>query len=276
MTTQAMTATSPIASSLLPRRASFWNTMASEWVKLTSLRFTYISLGLGLTLSLATTAIASLAMAATQNEWPADFDPFTFSMVGNAFALIIYSVFGVMSMSGEYTSGMIRLTFTATPRRGRVFFAKLVLVSLIVLVFGLITTIGMFLLWQVILGAYGMEITTFGDADARRLVIGLGAAMPFFPLIGVALGVLLRSTAGAITTVLGLLWLPLIVGEVLPMWWRENVISLLPGTAVDSLTIAHVVDSPTYTDPAAATVIAATWLAGFIGAAYVALIRRDA
>jgi hypothetical protein len=197
-------------------------------------------------------------------------------MVGNAFALIIYSVFGVMSMSGEYTSGMIRLTFTATPRRGRVFFAKLVLVSLIVLVFGLITTIGMFLLWQVILGAYGMEITTFGDADARRLVIGLGAAMPFFPLIGLALGVLLRSTAGAITTVLGLLWLPLIVGEVLPMWWRENVISLLPGTAVDSLTIAHVVDSPTYTDPAAATVIAATWLAGFIGAAYVALIRRDA
>jgi ABC-2 type transport system permease protein len=276
MATETMAAAAPFATSQAARGANFWDALTSEWVKLTSLRFTYITLGLGLTLSLATTALASLAMASTQNQWSAGFDPFTFSMVGNVFALIIYSVFGVMCMSGEYTSGMIRLTFTATPRRGRVFLAKLVLVSLIVLVFGLLTTIGMFLVWQAILGAYGLEIATFGDADARRLVIGLGAAMPFFPLIGVALGVLLRSTAGAITTVLGLLWLPLIFGEVLPMWWRENVISLLPGTALDSLTIAHVVDSPTYTDPAVAAVIAAAWLTGFIGAAYVVLIRRDA
>src|SRR5438874_11178848 len=98
---------------------------------------------------------------------------------------------------------MIRLTLTATPRRGRVFLAKLLLVTLIVLVFGLITTAGIFLLGQAILGSYGLPTTNLANADARWTVLGLGAVMPFFPIIGFALGALLRSTAGAITSVLG-------------------------------------------------------------------------
>ena len=276
MATETMTATIPLATGRWPHVANFWDTLASEWVKLTSLRFTKITLGLGLGISLATAAIASVAMGSTQTAWPEEFHPATFSMVGNIFSLIIYSVFGVMVMAGEYSSGMMRLTLTATPRRGRVFLAKLILVSLIVLVFGLITTVGMFLVTQAILGAYGMPLAGLGDADTRRLVLGLGAAMPFFPIIGLAVGALLRNTAGAITTVLGLLWLPVIFGEFLPMWWRENVMSLLPGNALDSLTIAHIEDSPAFSDPAAGAAIAATWLVAVVGAAYLTFLRRDA
>ena len=60
-------------------------------------------------------------------------------------------------------------------------------------------------------------------------LIGVGLTMPFFPLIGLALGFLLRSTAGAITAVLAIIWLPDMFGGLLPMWWPENVLSLLPG-----------------------------------------------
>ncbi len=104
----------------------------------------------------------------------------------------------------------------------------------------------------------------------------MGAVMPFFPVFGLALGFLFRSGAAGITSVLGLLWLPLIFGEVLPMWWRENIISLLPGTAVDSFTLGHITTSPTYLDPAIGAAVATAWLGAIIGAAYLTFARRDA
>ena len=276
MATETMAAAAPFATSQAARGANFWDTLSSEWVKLTSLRFTQITLGLGLVISLMTAAIASVAMGSTETQWPEDLHPATFSMVGNIFSLIIYSVFGVMVMAGEYSSGMMRLTLTATPRRGRVFISKLILVGVITLVFGLITTVGMFLITQAILGAYGMPLEGFGDADTRWLVLGCGASMPFFPIIGLAVAALLRNTAAGITTVLGLLWLPIIFGAFLPLWWRENVISLLPGSALDSVTIGRVENSPDYSDPAVGAVIAGTWLLAIVGAAYLSFTRRDA
>lgn len=275
MTTASMTSATPTTHAS-QNSASFANTLASEWSKLVTLRSTHIMLGLGLLLSLATTALVSLALGSTQESWAADFSPITTSMVGNIFALIIYSVFGVLAMSREYTSGTIRVTLIATPSRSRVLSAKLILVGLITLVFGLVTTVGMFLIAQAILGAYGMPSTSLGDADARRMVLGLGAVMPFFPIVGLALGVLLRSTSGAITAVLGFIWLPVIFGEFMPRWAQEHVISLLPGNGLDSFTISHVEPSPAFSDPALGALIAATWLVAIVGAAYVAFVRRDA
>ena len=276
MTTETFTATVPLATSSSRHVANFLDTLASEWSKLTSLRFTQITLGAGLVLSFATAAIASVAMGSTETEWPESLHPATFSMIGNIFSLIIYSVFGVMVMASEYSSGMMRLTLTTTPRRGRVFLAKLILVTLIVMVFGVITTVGMFLITHAILGAYGMPLAGLGDGDTRGLVLGLGLSMPLFPILGLAIAALLRNTAGAITTVLALLWLPQIFGEVLPMWWRENFLSLLPQSGMDSLTLGHIEESPLFSDPAVAVAIVAAWLIVIVGAAYVSFVRRDA
>jgi hypothetical protein len=276
MTTIEMTTPAPSGAGAIRHRNGFTNTLASEWIKLTSLRSTYITLALGVFLSIATTAVASLAMGGTQYSWPEDIEPVTFTMVGNIFALIIFSVFGVIAATGEYASGMMRLTLTATPRRERVLLAKLLLISLIVLVFGMVATVGMFLVGQGIFEAYDMPGTDLADGDGWRMALGLGAVMPFFPIVGLALGVVLRSTAGAITSVLGLLWLPVIFGEFLPEWWRSNIVSLLPSSALDSFTISHVVDSPAHSDPVIGALIAAGWLVAFLGAAYLTLLRRDA
>lgn len=276
MTSATISTSKPHAANGPSTAPNFLATLGSEWVKLASLRSTHITLGLGFVLSVATTALVALALGSTQEDWSPDFNPTTTSMVGQIFSLIVFSVFAAMVSSREYSGGMIRLTLAATPNRTRVFLAKLLLVGGLLAVLGLATSTSMFLIGQAVLGAYGMPTATLAESDAQRMVFGLGLATAYFPLIGVALGFLLRSTAGAITSVLGLLWLPQIFGAVVPMWWRENILNLLPSNGIDSLTIAHIEDSPAFSEPAVGALIAATWLFGSIGVAYIAFLRRDA
>ncbi len=262
------------------RAPGFGNTLTSEWSKLFSVRSTYIALALGLLLSIGMTALVSLAVGSTFDDWQpaeqADFEPIMFSMIGIIFGGIIYSVFGVLAVTGEYSSGMIRQTLTATPKRGRVLAAKALIVAVVVTIFTLITTVGMFLVGQVIYDSFDMPTVGLGESDALRAVLGLTLLGWCFPLIGLALGFILRSAAGAITAVLAILWLPEIFGGLLPLWWRENVISLLPGPAMDSIAIGHIVDSATYSDPWVGGAITLGWMVIFLGAAFVFLTRRDA
>ncbi|TAJ20094.1 MAG: hypothetical protein EPO65_04820 [Dehalococcoidia bacterium] len=153
--------------------------------------------------------------------------------------------------------------------------AKILLVSGITLVLGVITTVSMFLVGQAVLESYGISVAGLGDADVQRLVIGLGVATPLFPVVGIALGVILRSTAGAITAVMGMLWLPQIFVELLPSG-PQALLRLAPQSGADSLTVAHLAESPLYSDPAVGAAIVAVWLAVFVGAAFLVLKRRDA
>jgi ABC-type transport system involved in multi-copper enzyme maturation permease subunit len=262
--------------SAAPRRASFIDTVASEWTKLATLRATHLTLGLGYLLSVATTAIGCIALGMTQDDWSPDFSPVTTSMIGVAISVIVYTVFGVMVVSREYGNGAIRLTLTATPRRSRVFFAKLALTGAILVVVGLASTISMFFAGQALLAAYGMPTASLSDPDAARMVLGLGVAMPFFPILGFAFGVLLRSTAGGITTALGLLWLPQIFAQLVSESFQENVLVFLPNNGMDTMTSGHIQHSPAFPDPTVGAVIVAAWVLTIVGAAYIAFTRRDA
>lgn len=276
MTTKLMIASQLSEAKTAERPVRFTNTLASEWAKMFSLRSTMITLGLGVILSIGTTAIATLAISSTQDTWPDELDGNLFWLIGNIFSLIIFSVFGVLAATREYSSGMIRLTLAATPARSRVLAAKFLLVGLVVTAAGLMATVGMFLASQAIRDLYGMPVIDMGSSDVQRTIVGMGLVMAFFPVLGLALGILFRSAAAGITTVLGVLWLPLILSEMMPTWWSENVISLLPGSAVDSFTIGHVVDSPAYVDPLAGVAIASAWLLLVVGSAFVVFNRRDA
>ncbi len=279
MTTETMTTTAALSSSTTDRPTTFMDTLNSEWVKLTTLRSTFITLGAGVVLSVAMTAVVALAVGSTWDSWSperqAQFAPVLMTMSGNVILLIASAVFGALAVSSEYSNGMIRLTLTATPRRGRVLVAKLLLVSSITVVLGVITTVSMFLVGRAVLDSYGVSMAGLGDPDVQRLVIGLGVATPLFPIFGVALGVILRSTAGAITAVMGMLWLPQVFVELLPAG-PQKLLSLTPQSGADSLTVAHYAESPLYSDPATGVVIMVVWLVAFIGGAYLMLKRRDA
>jgi len=261
-------------------RAGFGATLASEWTKITTLRSTYIMLGLALILGIGMTALITAVIGNTFSGWTpdqqADFDPVLTSFFGWIFVGILLSVLGVTTLASEYSSGMIRVTLTATPRRGRVLLTKVLIIGAVTFVVGTIATIGMFLVGQAIFSSYGIEAGSLGGGETLRTVLGLSIGAPIFPLIGAALAVLLRNTAGAITTVMALIFAPSIFGPLLPAWWQENVLRFLPGPASDNLALFNDSDALLYMAPAAAAAVAVGWVILFLGAAYVVLTRRDA
>jgi ABC-2 type transport system permease protein len=100
---------------------------------------------------------------------------------------------------------------------------------------------------------------------------------PILPVIAAATAVLVRNTAAAITSVMALIFAPLIFGPLFPEWWQENVLSYLLGPATDSISIGHLdPDEPTRLGLGVAIVVVAAWVAAFIGVAYATLVKRDA
>jgi ABC-2 type transport system permease protein len=117
---------------------------------------------------------------------------------------------------------------------------------------------------------------SLGDADVIRTIIAVTLTAPLYPLVGVAFAILFRSTATPITLVLALMFVPTMFGGLFPRWWQENVISLLPGSASDSLALSHLTDSPAFLSMGPAAAVVAGWLVIASGTAYFALTRRDA
>lgn len=273
-----MTVTTATASGA-PRRIGLGATLASEWSKLWSVRSTWVSVGLALLLPIGLAALLGTSIGATADEPQVQmeaFDPILFSLPGSIFTLILLSVLGVMYVSSEYSSGMMRLTLTVTPQRGRILAAKALIILVVTLVMGTIATVGMFLVTQALFAAYDLPSVSLEDPDALRAVAGVSLTSPVFPLIGLAFAFLLRSTAGAITAVLGVVFLPDVIGQLLPQWWQENVLVFLPSAASDAISIGHLEQLPFAIDigPAIAAVVA--WVVVFVALAYVALERRDA
>jgi ABC-2 type transport system permease protein len=261
------------------RPAGFANTLASEWTKLASLRSTAIMLLLGVGLGIAMSALIAVVIGSTWGEWPAEeqatFDPALTSLFGTIFTAILFVVLGVTAVTSEYSSGMIRLTLTATPRRGRVLAAKVIIIAVVTLVAGFVAIVGMFLIAQPIFSSYGIPSASLSDSNALRMVLLVALGGPIWPLIGLALGVLLRNTAGAITTVLALLFAPSIFGPLLPRWWQENVLRYLPGPASDNFATVTSQESALYMAAEPAALVVVGWLVLFLGGAYLALTRRD-
>ncbi len=258
----------------------FGATLASEWTKLVSTRSTYLLVGLAIVLSIGLTALASVAIGSTWSGWSASdresFEPITFSFSGLIVGGILITILGVLVVSSEYSSGMIRQTLTVTPRRGRLLAAKALIISLVSIVVTLIATTGSVLVGQVVFSAFDMPTASVTDWDAIRAIGASSLTSPLFPLIGATFAFIFRSTAAPITFVLLLLFAPSMFGPLFPRWWQENILSLLPGSATDSLAIAHLVDSRMYLDPIPAVAVVIGWLVITIGAAYVTLTRRDA
>ena len=262
-------------------RPGFTNALVSELTKLRSVRSTYIQALLTVVLGIGMTALIALAIGSTWDEVSveerATFDPVNVSSFGSIFALIVLVVLGVMFVSSEYTSGMIRLTLTTTPRRLRVLAAKSLIIIAVVLVLGVIVSVGSFYAGQAVLGSYeGVPTASLSDEGAVRSVVGVWLLMPVFPLLGAAAAFVLRSTASTITAILGLIFVPAIFGGIFPDSIQENVIKFLPSFAIDSVTTTDPGgDSLTRLNEGAALAVIAAWLFVFFFAAYVSLMRRD-
>jgi ABC-type transport system involved in multi-copper enzyme maturation permease subunit len=229
-------------------------TIAAEWTKLRSVRSTWWTL---LATALLTVGVAAMVAEFTVARPPHNPpDPVALSLTGVQLAQLAVGVLGVLLITGEYATGTIRATLTAVPRRLPILWGKAAVAGLAVFVVGLPLAMASFLVGQKVLGGSGLAATP----GALRAIVGSALYLTLIGLLGLALGTLLRSTAGAIAALFGVLFgLPLLAGF-LPEHTAEHVMKYLPGPAGTVVTNA-------YPDPASV----GPWSGLALLAGYVAL-----
>jgi len=277
----SLAATTPRDSAQSNSTVPFTATLASEWTKLITIRSTWTTLAMAVILSIGITALFSWVTGWTWDDLSgadqAKFNPIELSFIGGAFSAVLFAMLGVSIVTSEYASGMMRLTMTVTPNRGRIVLAKALIIAAVAIVAGLMISVANFLVAQAIIGAHDLTTTSLGESDAfRAIVVGAMITGPVFPLLGVAIAFIFRSTALAITTVLALIYLPSFFGGLLPRRLQETVLAWLPGQAADSFAVGHLYpDDPMYLDSTVGLIVAAFWTISSLVVATIVLNRRD-
>ncbi|MFF0268997.1 hypothetical protein [Kribbella sp. NPDC004536] len=197
------------------------NVLASEWTKLRSVRSTPLSLLAAAAVSVAGALVSSTGRAADYaNLSPADklaFDPVNLSFDGLAFAQLAFGVLGVLAVSSEYTTGQIRTTFTAVPRRPIVVAAKACVAAALAVVVGGAVSLACFFVAQAGLHKAHLGVS-LSSPGALRAVLGADFYLLTLTLLGVGLGALMRHTAGAISTLFALVFILPVVAANLSSW----------------------------------------------------------
>ncbi|WP_433042673.1 ABC transporter permease [Dactylosporangium sp. CS-033363] len=250
----------------------------SEWYKQWSLRSTWITLGLALLFLLAFGAIAALRYRSMSSAGQVDPDfagstAYSLALFGTTFATIALGVLGVLTTAGEYTTGMIRSTLAAVPRRLPVLWSKAAVYGVIAFVAGTLGALGAFLISSAVLSGTDKAMGLSAGGVLTGL-LGAGAYLALAGVIGVALGALLRSTAGGISAFVGLFLLVPGLMSLLPKSWRTDITPYLPSNAGESIFALHHV-SGTLTAGAGLLVLLGWTVLALAGAA-IRLLRTDA
>ena len=249
--------------------------LVSEWIKMRSLRSTVLTL---LAAVAAMVVIGWVVGWATNAHWTsmdpgerAHFNPIDRSLVGVNLAQLAIGVLGVLLISGEYATGMIRATLAAVPHRLPVLWAKAALFAVTTFATMFVSSLAAFLLGQHFLGAHG---TTLTAPHAWRAILGVTAYLTVVGILAVALGFLLRSTAGGIATLVALLLVLPGIGQVLPASWQQHTLPYLPSNAGSAMYAAF--PDPGSLSPGEGLATLLVWAAVALAAAAVILKRRDA
>ena len=137
------------------------------------------------------------------------------SLFGLLIGQLIITVLGALTITSEYSTGMIRTSLSTMPRRGTMFAAKAIVFGFVALVVGLVTSFLAFFVGQAIMSSQHIS-TTLGHPDVLRTVIGGGLFLAVCGLLSFGIGAALRHSAGAIATAIGLLFVLWILGNFLP------------------------------------------------------------
>ncbi len=259
-------------------RVTLLRVLRSEWTKLWTLRSTRWSL---LAAFIAMAGLGPAVAAVQMSRWSQTspqgrltYDSINPGVAGWHLAQLAIGVLGVLVITGEYSTGMIRSSLLAVPRRLPVLWAKLVVYGLLTFALMLIASLISFLVVQAIVSQHQVQHSLFAGG-ALRTVVGAPLFLTVLSALCLALGAVLRNTAGGIAAFVGLLFVLPGISAILPASIDNSVSPYLPlnaGTTVAS----HTFDNPNHL---------AVWtgFAVFCGYAAVAILwaaatikRRDA
>ncbi|TFD06028.1 MULTISPECIES: ABC transporter permease subunit [unclassified Cryobacterium] len=259
---------------------SFTGLLRSETIKLWSLRSTYWTYSLVIVAALGFGVLMSFALSATAGLDPATGAPMPMesaqifviaSTSGLALGQLIVAVLGVLSISGEYSSGMIKSTLTAVPNRLPALWAKVIVLFVFTFLIGLVSVVGAFLAAVPRLSVENITASLF-DVDVLLPLLGNVLFLALIAVFAVGIGTIVRSSAGGIATVLGiLLLLPTVVALFsMLVEWVNDIVPFLFTVAGSEMVYPNTMESWQ------AFLVVIAWVAVSLGTAALLLKRRDA
>lgn len=264
---------------------TFVRVIHSEWIKFKSLRSTWISLaaalvaaiGLGILFSALRSSHLGNGHGVGPNPGPkpinSGVDPTLISLRGLFLAQLAVGVLGVLMITGEYGTGMIRASLTSVPLRWPVLLAKAVVFGSVIFVISTAASLVAFLGGQAALHSHFLGVS-LSSPGAARAVIGGGLYLTIVGLLALGCGFILRNTGGAIATLFGLILVLPLLSNALPTSWQNDINQYLPLNAGTSL-ISTVHQSHTL-GPAAGGVVFAAYAIAALAIGTVVLKRHDA
>jgi ABC-type transport system involved in multi-copper enzyme maturation permease subunit len=227
MTVVEVPLTAPAGAGVATR---FTAALRAELTKIRSLRSTYWTL-IGAVIALI--GLGALFCGVFIARHPAGEvfgDIWRRSLRGVALAQIAIGVLGILAMTGEFGTGMIRSTVAAVPNRRQVLAAKAVVFSAVSLVITTVASFAAFFVGQAILHRDGFGVS-ISDPGVARSVMGIALFLTVLSLFAVALGTIVRHTAGAVAALFGILLVAPLLAEALPAPWSGDIGRYLPGDA---------------------------------------------
>ena len=212
--------------------------LRSELCKLRSVPSTYWTLSAAVASNVVIAALAAIFIPTHLSAQDmATTDGVRLSLAGVHLSQVAFGVLGALVITSEYGTGMIRATLTAVPQRRLVLAAKATVFAATALILAIASSIAAYYAFQVFLPNDSLR-SSIGDPGVLRAVIGGGLYLAVLGLLGLGLGAIIRSSAGAIATLFGLLFVPSILISILPQSWQTTVGPYLPMNAGEQIYIA--------------------------------------
>jgi ABC-2 type transport system permease protein len=246
------------------------NVLRSEWIKLRSVRSTWIAL-LATVLSGVALSVLGVSdlLGSPASQLPPDWDPTATSLKGFLFAQLVIGMFGALAITAEYSTGTINTSLAVVPARSRVLAAKALIVGGGALVAAGVTTLASFGVVQALLAAADLPSAHPDDAAVVSALVGGTLFLTTVSILGLAIGTITRSTASALTVLVGVLLLVPAVGGSIGNWFSRY----WPATAGQS--VYAVVRTPDNVAPWLGFTILAVAVLAVMAAAQGTLARRD-
>jgi ABC-2 type transport system permease protein len=259
-------------------RVTQMRVLVSEWTKLHSLRSTRWSLlaatVLGIAFPLLFATIVSTHWGHMSPHERADRNPLDVALAGVNVSQLPIAVLGVLVITGEYTTGMIRSSFIAVPKRLPVLWAKLGVYAVVSFLLMLPSVLISFFASQAILRQHTTLTIAFSHAGVARSVVGGAVFLMLVGVFALAIGAIVRNTAGGIATFAAIFFVIPPLLNVLPSSWNDAITPWLPSESARSIfSLTHGRHSLA---PGSGLAVFCGYCAFSIAVAAILLRRRDA
>jgi hypothetical protein len=258
-------------------RVAFHRVLLSEWTKLRSVRSTKWSLGAGFVLAIAFPVLFAVV---TRTHWHsmsphdrADRHPLDIALAGVNVAQLAIAVLGVLLITAEYSTGSIRSTFTAVPKRLPVLWAKLLDYAVVSFVLAVPAVLVSFFASQAILANIPQLQISFSHTGVARAVLGGAHYVMLVGIFALALGAIVRNTAGGIAAFAAIFFVLPPLMNVLPLSWNHAISQYLPLESGGQLFALH--HGAHTLRPLTGGLVFVAYCATAIVIAAVLLVRRD-